>query len=60
MQSRFEGKAAIVTGAAQGLGKAVALRLAREGADLAAVDIQAAGSVLELSLIPGFLRNLCH
>lgn len=41
MQSRFEGKTAMVTGAAQGLGKAVALRLAREGADVAVVDIQA-------------------
>lgn len=39
---RFSGKVAVVTGAAQGIGKAVALRLAREGADVCAVDIQAA------------------
>lgn len=32
MSGRFEGKAAIVTGSSSGLGKATALRLAREGA----------------------------
>ncbi|MEW6356049.1 MAG: glucose 1-dehydrogenase [Planctomycetota bacterium] len=41
MQPRFAGKIAVVTGGAQGLGKAVALRLASEGADVAAVDIKA-------------------
>ena len=35
---RFAGKAAIVTGAAQGIGRDVALRLAREGARVALVD----------------------
>ncbi len=35
---RFAGKAAIVTGAAQGIGREVALRLAREGAQVLAVD----------------------
>lgn len=35
---RFAGKAAIVTGAAQGIGREVALRLAREGARVALVD----------------------
>jgi len=51
MESRFAGKAAVVTGAAQGLGKAAALRLAREGADVAAIDINAAlaeGTVQEI------------
>jgi len=36
---RLEGKVAIVTGAARGIGKAVSLGFAREGADIIAVDI---------------------
>ncbi|MCA3390366.1 MAG: 1,6-dihydroxycyclohexa-2,4-diene-1-carboxylate dehydrogenase [Roseomonas sp.] len=35
---RFAGKTAIVTGAAQGIGREVALRMAREGANVALVD----------------------
>src|SRR5712671_2515840 len=35
---RFAGKVAFVTGAAQGIGQAVALRMAREGGGLALVD----------------------
>src|SRR3981189_3416615 len=35
---RFAGKTALVTGAAQGIGRDVALRLAREGARVALVD----------------------
>ncbi|MBN1507235.1 MAG: glucose 1-dehydrogenase [Sedimentisphaerales bacterium] len=41
MESRLTGKLAIVTGAGQGIGKAVALRLAREGADCVVADINA-------------------
>ena len=38
---QLDGKIAIVTGAARGIGQAIALRLAREGADLALCDLQA-------------------
>ncbi len=39
MEQRLSGKVAIVTGAGQGIGKAVALRLAGEGAGIVAVDL---------------------
>src|SRR5688500_10950340 len=44
MAGRFEGKTAIVTGAAQGIGKAIATRLAREGARVVVADINEAGA----------------
>src|SRR3954452_23756660 len=40
---RFEGKVAFITGAARGQGRAEAVRLAAEGADIIAVDIAAQG-----------------
>ncbi|MEX2648911.1 MAG: SDR family oxidoreductase [Alphaproteobacteria bacterium] len=43
MTGRFDGKAAIVTGAASGIGRATALRLAREGAAVLAVDVNGQG-----------------
>jgi SDR family mycofactocin-dependent oxidoreductase len=39
MAGRVEGKVAFVTGAARGIGRACALRLAEEGADVALLDI---------------------
>src|SRR5688572_16922916 len=39
----MKGKAAIVTGAASGLGRATALKLGQAGADLCLVDLNAAG-----------------
>ena len=41
---RFENRVAVVSGAAQGIGKAVAERLAGEGATVACVDIQGEGA----------------
>jgi meso-butanediol dehydrogenase/(S,S)-butanediol dehydrogenase/diacetyl reductase len=40
----LEGQVAVVTGAAQGIGKAIALRVAREGADIALVDLNSEGA----------------
>ncbi len=40
----FEGQTALVTGAARGIGKAIALAIAREGADVAIADLDGAGA----------------
>lgn len=37
---RLDGKIALVTGAAQGIGRGIALRLAKNGADIALVDLK--------------------
>jgi pyridoxal 4-dehydrogenase len=50
---RFEGRVALVSGAAQGMGKAAAVRLGEEGAAVVAVDINGAGAAATAKLIGG-------
>ncbi len=50
---RFEGRVAVVTGAAQGIGRAVAERLAGEGATLAVVDVNGGGAEATARAIGG-------
>jgi len=50
---RFEGRIAVVSGSARGMGKAVALRLGEEGATVVAVDIQAAGAAATAEALGG-------
>jgi pyridoxal 4-dehydrogenase len=50
---RFEGRVAVVSGAAQGIGKAVALRLGEEGATVVAVDLNDKGAAVTAKAIGG-------
>ena len=50
---RFENRVAVVSGAAQGIGKAVAERLASEGATVACVDIQGEGAEAKAKALGG-------
>ncbi len=50
---RFEGHVAIVTGAAQGIGRAIAERLVAEGATLCVADINGAGAEAAAQAIGG-------
>jgi meso-butanediol dehydrogenase / (S,S)-butanediol dehydrogenase / diacetyl reductase len=57
---RFDGRAALVTGAARGIGRGVTLRLASEGASVLAVDINEVGLAETLDLtkdLPGEVRT---
>lgn len=50
---RFEGRVAVVSGTAQGMGKAVALRLGEEGATVVAVDINGSGATATARAVGG-------
>jgi pyridoxal 4-dehydrogenase len=55
---RFEGRVVVVSGAAQGMGKAVALRLGEEGATVVAVDINGPGAAATAQTIGSTSRGL--
>lgn len=60
---RFEGKVVMITGAASGIGRATALRLAQEGGKIFAIDVQQAAleetAALLESMSDGMSANLC-
>ena len=63
MPGRVEGKVALITGAANGLGRAMALRLAAEGARVVATDLQSerGGELVdEIARTGGRARFLRH
>lgn len=55
---RFAGKSILVTGAASGIGRAVARRFASEGANVIAADLDRAAAEAALADLPGAHRGL--
>jgi 3-oxoacyl-[acyl-carrier protein] reductase len=53
MMGRFDGRVALVTGAARGIGLGVATRFALEGASVAVVDLDEAAAVEAAGNLPG-------
>ena len=50
---KLEGRVAIVTGAAQGIGRAIAEKLTAEGASIAAVDLNGPGAEIVAAELDG-------
>ena len=57
--NRFESKVAIVTGAANGIGRAIARRLAGEGAKIAILDLQAVAAEEVARTLPNAIAIGC-
>ena len=53
----FEGQVALVTGSGQGIGQAIALRFARDGADIALIDVNGAAAEAVAREIRGLGRR---
>jgi len=53
----FEGKVAVVTGAARGIGQAIARKLAQEGADIVICDLQAEWLAETAGIVEGLGRK---
>jgi len=56
---RFDGKGVLVTGAAHGNGRAIAVAFAREGASVVVSDVDAEGAVATLRLLPTGTSTAC-